>query len=85
MGDIITIDGAGRVVIPKRVRDHLALKDGSRLRVVEDGARVVLEPVEEVHTPVEVDGLLVVQARLTGTVPDHRDVRDERAKRASRD
>ena len=78
MEEVITIDGAGRVVIPKPMRTRLHLEAGRRLRVTEDGGRLVLEPTEEVSRPIEVGGLLVIRGKLLGPVPDHRDSRDER-------
>jgi antitoxin PrlF len=40
-----TITSKGQTTIPKRIRDHLGLKPGDRLRfAVEEGGRVVLEP-----------------------------------------
>lgn len=80
MADVITIDGAGRVVIPKSVRDHLGLKDGSRLRVIEQGTRVVLEAIDVPPQVVEKDGLLVLRGPHAGSLPTARDVHDERAR-----
>jgi AbrB family looped-hinge helix DNA binding protein len=74
--DIITIDGAGRLVIPKAMRTRLQLVPGRRLRVIEDGGRLVLEPAEDVSKPVEVNGLLVIRGKLRGPVPDHRALRE---------
>jgi AbrB family looped-hinge helix DNA binding protein len=79
MAQIITIDGAGRLVVPKGMRQRLRLRKGSRLWVrEEDGARLVLEPVTEDAVPADVDGLLVIRGRLTGPVPDHRHQREAR-------
>lgn len=84
MGDIITIDGAGRVVIPKSMRERLHLGPGRRLRVIEDGGRVVIEPMEEVSRPAEVGGLLVIRGKLLGAVPDHRELRERSLRRRAR-
>lgn len=41
----VTIDGAGRVVVPKSLRDRLSLKGGTTLEIrVQDG-KLELEPV----------------------------------------
>jgi AbrB family looped-hinge helix DNA binding protein len=57
----ITIDSAGRVVIPKAMRDALRLRPGSRLRAEIVGDRISLDVDEEeaqiVRSP---DGLPVV-------------------------
>jgi AbrB family looped-hinge helix DNA binding protein len=84
MEDIITIDGAGRLVIPQAMRRKLQLGKGARLRVREEGgARLILEPVAADSVPVEVEGLLVIRGRLAGAVPDHRAQREERIRKLS--
>ena len=45
----------GQVVIPKAIRDRLGLKPGTVLRVVTEGKRVILEPVEESPKEIFVD------------------------------
>jgi AbrB family looped-hinge helix DNA binding protein len=77
MAEIATIDGAGRIVVPKPLRDRHGLAKGVRLRIVEDGDRLVLEPLTEHNVPVDVDGLLVIRGNLRG-VPDHRELRETR-------
>jgi AbrB family looped-hinge helix DNA binding protein len=88
MADVITIDDAGRVVIPKRIREHLGLKGGSQLRIAEEGGRVVLESMETPYELVEKQGILVIRGRTGDPLPDHRELREERiahlAKRGSR-
>ena len=44
MDTIVTLDGAGRVVIPKSLRDGLRLAPGDTLAVESDGERVTLRP-----------------------------------------
>ena len=78
MDEICTIDGAGRLVVPKGIRSRLGLRKGTRLRLIESEGRLLLEPLMEEAAPVEVEGLLVIQGRLTGDLPDHRDLRDQR-------
>lgn len=80
MEKIITIDGVGRLVVPKPMREELGLREGTRLRIREQGRRLVLEPVAEVAEPVEVDGVLVIRGRLVGEVPDHRLLREQRVR-----
>jgi AbrB family looped-hinge helix DNA binding protein len=41
----LTIDKAGRVVIPKPIRDELALEQGTELELVRDGDSITLRPV----------------------------------------
>jgi AbrB family looped-hinge helix DNA binding protein len=85
MEDIITIDGSGRLVVPRAMRDRLQLRGGSRLRVREEGGRrLVLEPVAEEAVPEDVDGLLVIGGQLVGPVPDHRVQRADRIRSLGR-
>ena len=77
MADVATIDGAGRIVVPKPLRDRHGLAKGVRLRIVEDGDRLVLEPIAEESVPVDVDGLLVIRGELQ-RVMDHRELREAR-------
>lgn len=84
MEKTITIDAAGRIVIPKPIRDELGLRAGTRLWVREEGRRVVLEPVAEAAVPVDVGGVLVLRGRLAGAVPDHRTVREARIRGLAR-
>ena len=79
MEDIVTIDRAGRLVVPKAIRGRLQLRPGTRLRVREEGGRqLVLEPIAEESVPIEVEGLLVIRGRLIGEIPDHREQRADR-------
>jgi AbrB family looped-hinge helix DNA binding protein len=85
MEDTITIDAAGRIVVPKAIRKRLGLRDGTRLHVrEEEGRRLVFEPVSEDNVPAEVDGLLVVRGRLLGEIPDHREQRTQRLRALGR-
>ena len=41
----VTIDGAGRLVVPKALRDELKLERGTVLEIRVRGAKLELEPV----------------------------------------
>jgi AbrB family looped-hinge helix DNA binding protein len=56
---ITTIDRAGRVVIPKRIREEAGLTPGSRLVVRQRDGRVEMEP-EPVPVRMERRGRLLV-------------------------
>lgn len=55
-----TIDGAGRLVIPKQLRDHLGLRPGT-VEVVADGAALRVEPIADSDLD-EREGRLVIPA-----------------------
>lgn len=58
-----TIDPAGRVVIPKSIRDRLGLRGGQEIEVTERDGRVEIEPAP---TPVR----LVDEGRGVVAVPE---------------
>jgi AbrB family looped-hinge helix DNA binding protein len=43
MNAIVEIDKAGRIVVPKKLRDELHLTPGTRLRIERAGGQLVLE------------------------------------------
>ncbi len=43
----VPIDGAGRIVLPKGVREELAIKPGDTLKVAVQGSSVTLTPSRE--------------------------------------
>ncbi len=43
MNAIVEIDKAGRIVVPKRFRDALHLTPGTRVRIEQEGEKLVLE------------------------------------------
>jgi AbrB family looped-hinge helix DNA binding protein len=65
-----TVDNAGRVVIPKPIRDRLGLVPGTVIDVVDSGDRIELIPLDD-RAPavlVEKDGRLVISADSDRTV-----------------
>jgi len=65
-----TVDNAGRVVIPKPIRDRLGLVPGPVIDVVDSGDRIELIPLDD-RAPavlVEKDGRLVISADSDRTV-----------------
>ena len=82
MAQAATIDGAGRLVIPKPIRDRLHLVSGTRLHITEEEDRIVLSPERPEPRLVEQDGYLVVDFGADDAVDAHPgEVRDERLRR----
>ena len=59
MNTILTVDKAGRVVLPKPVRDELHLSAGDSLNLESSGDRIVLRPVRESAAMREKEGIWV--------------------------
>lgn len=80
-----TIDAAGRMVIPKRLRDEAGLVPGMELEVRCRDGRIFVEPAEPSVRLVERDGFLVAVADgpippVTDEIVDQtiRELREER-------
>lgn len=70
-----TIDKAGRLVIPKQLRDHLGLRPGE-VEVTADGAALRVEPIAGTEV-VERSGFTVIPASgATLTDDDVQTLRD---------
>ena len=77
----LTVDGAGRIVLPKPLREQFGLKRGSKLDLEVQPDAIVLRPLKYDVTLVEEDGLLVHEGQpvedLLGGVERARDARDQ--------
>jgi AbrB family looped-hinge helix DNA binding protein len=73
-----TIDAAGRVVIPKQLREAAALEPGQELEISEHDGRIEIEPVSSPVQLVERDGVLAAEIAdaegLTLTASEVRDL-----------
>lgn len=85
MSATILIDAAGRLVLPKSVRDSLSLTGGDALRVDVVAGRIELTPVEAGRGPelVRKRGMTVI-ARTGATVDAARAVAAERHSQGER-
>jgi len=63
-----TIDRAGRLVIPRRLRDRIGLGDGGEVELELDGAEVRVRPIGGTEL-VEVGALLFIPASA-GSIDD---------------
>ena len=77
----LKIDKAGRVVLPKPVRDRLGLKAGTDLEVEETAEGVVLRPVHQRASLVNRNGLLVHCGKLPKGFDWNRLIDDDREDR----
>ena len=66
----LTLDKAGRVVIPKSFRDELHLSAGDSLEIESRGDEVVLRPIREEATMFKKDGMWVIKTGKPLTVED---------------
>jgi AbrB family looped-hinge helix DNA binding protein len=84
MNTTVMVDSAGRVVLPKPVRDQLGLAPGDTLALESDGERVTLRPVRSISALRKENGVWVfrsernIQAGETDRLLDV--VREERAR-----
>ena len=59
---MVTMDRAGRVVIPKEIRDRLSLAPDVAIELVTDGDSIRLTPVRaSARAVIEVDGWPVIE------------------------
>ena len=64
---IATLDQAGRIVVPKAVRDAMRLTAGDTFRVSIDGDRLVLAPGSSAAGLISKRGMLVFSSGLPGS------------------
>ncbi len=85
-GMIVKIDGAGRIVLPKRVRERFDLRAGTKLELEERPEGLMLRPAEQSPSMVRRDGIWVHLGKAPSGFRWNsivEDVRDERTKEAS--
>lgn len=78
----VRIDSAGRIVVPKSVRERLGLKRDSELELEERAGGIVLRPVKQGSALVrDKRGWLVFNGTLAGDVDWDRLVEEDREAR----
>jgi AbrB family looped-hinge helix DNA binding protein len=82
MNTTVTLDKAGRVVIPKALRDEWRLEAGDTLELESEGERVTLRPVRGGSTMRKEHGVWVFRGgkKIAAATTDRvlQDLRDER-------
>jgi AbrB family looped-hinge helix DNA binding protein len=63
----LTLDKAGRVVLPKPLRDQMQLGPGDTLQLERDGERIILRPVRPKAALKKEFGIWVYQGDLADT------------------
>ncbi len=81
---VITIDSAGRVVVPKRFREQLNLLAGTALEIDLDGECLQLRKVDSAPALVTKKGVLVHHGEARATVDVAAFIRGERDARSRR-
>lgn len=85
MSTTVTLDKAGRVVIPKALRDELHLEPGDTLELESQGERVLLRPMRTTSPLRKERGVWVFRAgkKLSAADTDKalRDIRQQRDRR----
>ena len=66
---VVSIDPAGRIVLPKTVREELAIRPGQELRISIQGAAVLLTPEREESGFVRKGRALVFNSGGPGSLP----------------
>ena len=60
----VTMDSAGRIVIPKQLRDQLALRPGEELEIRNAGGKIEIEPqYEDCEIVVDDHGFPVLRSK----------------------
>jgi AbrB family looped-hinge helix DNA binding protein len=77
----LKIDGAGRIVLPKRIRDRFRLTAGATLELEERPEALILRPVEQSPAIVRRDGLWVYVGKVPSGFRWDSLVDDDREKR----
>jgi len=77
----LRIDKAGRVILPKPVRDRLGLREGTALEMQETQDGVILKAVENRPAMTRRDGLWIYTGELPAGFDTVQAIRDDREDR----
>ncbi|MBI3208448.1 MAG: AbrB/MazE/SpoVT family DNA-binding domain-containing protein [Candidatus Solibacter usitatus] len=77
----LKMDKAGRVILPKPVRDRLGLREGSNVQVLETPDGVILKPAEKGPSMIKKQGLWVHTGKLPPGFDIVQAIHDDREER----
>jgi AbrB family looped-hinge helix DNA binding protein len=77
----LSIDKFGRVVLPKKLRDHLGARVGLKVEVFETADGLLLKPVRHTSALIHKNGILVHQGQPSPDIAWPTLVEDERDER----
>jgi AbrB family looped-hinge helix DNA binding protein len=80
-GMTLKIDKAGRVILPKPLRDRLGLREGSELEILETPEGLVLRPAAEQPSMIKKEGLWVHTGKLPPNFDIVKAIQDDRDER----
>jgi AbrB family looped-hinge helix DNA binding protein len=80
-GMTVKIDKAGRVILPKPLRDRLGLHEGVDLEITETPEGVVLKPTAQQPSMIKKQGLWVHTGKIPPGFDSVQSIRDDREER----
>ncbi len=63
---VTSLDKFGRVIIPKKIRKQLGITPKTILNIVDDGQRIIIEPLPSEDVVVEKSGFLIYTGKIKG-------------------
>ncbi len=82
MASTVSIDKAGRLVLPKPIRDKLGLAPGDDLLIESEGDAITLRPVRPTPTMIKKQGIWVHNGQLPSDFDIVEFIDQQREKRA---
>jgi AbrB family looped-hinge helix DNA binding protein len=79
---LATLDKFGRVLIPKKFREHLGITTNTSINILDDGDRIIIEPIKEKEAIIEKDGFLIFTGKIQGNI--EQELSSNRSRRMSK-
>jgi len=79
---IATLDKFGRVLIPKKFREHLGISKNSSINITGEGNRIIIEPVIKNKPIIKKDGFIVFTGKIQSDLEN--EISLSRSKRLSK-